>query len=107
MIPGLNTEVMRKGCRVHVQTEDHGLKKHLLVSQVFIEGAVHGTKKADYSDLLGQTNTSPVLRRRLRQLHLAQVSAVQNGGFDQILLGERQSEHDEKSVFPETGDCPQ
>ncbi len=54
MLKGYNSDIMVKGVRYHVQTEDWGKHNPFLVSHIFRNGAVIQTVKIPYTKVLPQ-----------------------------------------------------
>jgi hypothetical protein len=51
IVKGENSDLFVNGHKVHVQTEDWGPDKRVLVSRVFKNGSVHKTFKLDYEKI--------------------------------------------------------
>jgi hypothetical protein len=80
MITGLNTSVAFKEHDYHVQTEDRGLNNPVIESIIYQEGAILGSKKTSYKDLLNSGSFSEdKLREMLEQQHYAIVHAIRSG----------------------------
>jgi hypothetical protein len=50
-VAGENTDLLIRGARFHVQTEDWGARERALLSRVFRNGAVIKTYKLDYEKI--------------------------------------------------------
>ena len=50
-VKGENSDLFINGQKIHVQTEDWGLEKRVLVSRVFKNGSVHKTFKLPYEKI--------------------------------------------------------
>lgn len=51
LVKGENSDLFVKGHKIHVQTEDWGPDKAVLVSRVFKNGSVHKTFKLAYEKI--------------------------------------------------------
>ncbi|MDY0058201.1 MAG: hypothetical protein RBU45_00185 [Myxococcota bacterium] len=81
MIPGYN-ESVRSGERLfHIQTEDLGTTKALVVSQVFHEGRILHTSRADYREKLDQPNMEREVRKLLMRQHRDMHRLIQQGAL--------------------------
>lgn len=61
MVRGFNSDLMVGGQHYHVQTEDWGEEKRLIVTSVFKQGAVIRTIKTPYSEILPNAHYDPHL----------------------------------------------
>lgn len=50
-VQGENSDLFINGCKIHVQTEDWGPEKKILISRVFKNGSVHKTFKLAYEKI--------------------------------------------------------
>lgn len=64
MEKGFNSDVSLDGVLYHVQTEDWGFENPWLVTRVFRSGAVIGSVKTPYSEVLRNRNAFLLLRNR-------------------------------------------
>ena len=51
IVQGENSDLFINGHKIHVQTEDWGPEKRVLVSRVFKNGSVHKTFKLNYEKI--------------------------------------------------------
>jgi len=83
---GMNLELRRAGRAFHIQTEDLGLPRGELVTQLFISGTIVETVRHRYTnpDELSSRlpPTEAQLRHQMRDQHLSLVRAVQAGRYD-------------------------
>ena len=87
MIPGLN-ETVRFGERAyHIQTEDLGTNKALVVSQIFCEGRILHSKRTEYRDKLALPNLEVEVRKLLLRQHRDMHRLIQQGEMDRKLDG--------------------
>lgn len=67
-VAGENSDLFINGARIHVQTEDWGSEKQVLVSRVFKDGSVFKTFKLAYGKI--QNAQSEAGRKKaLQELH--------------------------------------
>ena len=92
MITGYNTDVEHKGVLYHVQTEDKGLKKPIILSLVYTGGEILASKRSPYDDLIASGFDKEVLTERLTRQHKLICAAVHAGRIDDL---KRLSQHDQ------------
>jgi ribosomal protein L19 len=67
-VQGENSDLFINGFKIHIQTEDWGPEKAILISRVFKDGGVHKTFKLAYEKIEHVEN--PTLRKKaLGKLH--------------------------------------
>jgi hypothetical protein len=91
VITGYNTDVEYKGVVYHVQTEDKGLQSPIILSLVYIGGAILASKRAPYDDLIASGFDNHLLAERLQRQHKLICAAVLAGRIDDL---KRMSERD-------------
>ena len=81
MLKGFNSDIRARGQSFHVQTEDWGAEKALLVTRVFRDGAVVKTLKTPYAEALRATSvrTAEALRAALQKQHADVIDAIMEG----------------------------
>ena len=79
MITGFNTDIEHDGIVYHVQTEDKGLDSPLILSLVYVGGAILAAKRSRYEDLIEAGFTEEVLSKRLRRQHQLICAAINAG----------------------------
>lgn len=67
-VAGQNTDLYINGASVHVQTEDWGPEKRVLVSRVFRQGGVHKTFRLNY-DKIEKSELESQRKKALDRLH--------------------------------------
>lgn len=67
-VKGENSDLFIKGNNIHVQTEDWGPEKAVLVSRVFKNGSVHKTFKLPY-DKINQAELESQRKKAVDRLH--------------------------------------
>lgn len=79
MITGFNTDIQHEGVTYHVQTEDKGLETPLILSLVYVGGAIIASKRTPYEDLLTGGFDEKVLTERLSRQHKLICAAIRAG----------------------------
>lgn len=91
MITGFNTDIEHGGVTYHVQTEDKGLENPLILSLVYVGGAILASKRTTYEDLIEKGFDEKALAERLQRQHKLLCAAVRAGRVDDLkrMGGER------------------
>ncbi len=90
MITGFNTDVKHGGVTYHVQTEDKGLDSPLILSLVYVGGAIIASKRTPYEDLISVGFDEKTLAERLQRQHKLICAAIRAGRIDDLRrMGER------------------
>ncbi len=71
MLIGYNTNVPYKGIIYHVQTEDSGLKSHLIITLLYLKGTILASKKTNYSHLAASPDYKEKVRELMKEQHKA------------------------------------
>ena len=79
MITGFNTDIEFEGVTYHVQTEDKGLDTPLILSLVYVGGAIIAAKRTPYQDLVAGGFDESVLAERLQRQHKLICAAIRAG----------------------------
>ncbi|HYY96860.1 MAG TPA: hypothetical protein VE713_20310, partial [Pyrinomonadaceae bacterium] len=79
MITGFNTDIQHEGVTYHVQTEDKGLETPLILSLVYVGGAIIASKRTPYADLLARGFDEKALTERLNRQHKLICAAIRAG----------------------------
>jgi hypothetical protein len=71
MLRGFNSDINIKGFNYHVQTEDWGHEGQIVITRVFLEGAVVKTVKRTYRDIWSERagNREHAVNLALREQH--------------------------------------
>ncbi|HST53364.1 MAG TPA: hypothetical protein VLJ61_15235 [Pyrinomonadaceae bacterium] len=102
MITGFNTDIKFEGVTYHVQTEDKGLDSPLILSLVYVGGAIIASKRTPYEDLVASGYDEKVLTERLQRQHKLICAAIRSGRVEELKRmgahnGSAESQHaDEK-----------
>ena len=84
MISGFNTDIEFDGVVYHVQTEDKGLDTPLILTLVYVGGAILASKRSPYNDLIKAGFDPLVLGERLQRQHTLICAAVKAGRIDDL-----------------------
>lgn len=84
MITGFNTDIPFAGVTYHVQTEDKGLDTPLILSLVYVGGAIIAAKRTPYEDLLSKGFDEKVLTERLQRQHKLICAAIKAGRVEDL-----------------------
>jgi hypothetical protein len=84
VITGFNTDIEFKGVVYHVQTEDKGLDTPLILSLVYVGGAILASKRSTYQDLIDAGFDALVLAERLQRQHKLICAAVKAGRIEDL-----------------------
>ncbi len=84
MITGFNTDIEYAGVTYHVQTEDKGLSRPVILSLVYDRGTILASKRASYDDLLGADFSEKVLADRLHKQHRLICAAINAGRIEDL-----------------------
>ena len=81
MQKGYNSDLLVRGQRFHVQTEDWGHQNPFVVSQVFQNGAVVKTIKTSYGEALTQGPTQDVdaIKMAMQRQHTTVIDTLMAG----------------------------
>jgi hypothetical protein len=100
LITGYNTDVECDGIVYHIQTEDKGVEHPLILSLVYLEGAILASKRSPYDDLVIGGFDEEILTQRLQRQHKLICAAVRAGRIDDLKrLNERES-HAKTTIEP-------
>ena len=95
MITGFNTDIEFDGVVYHVQTEDKGLETPLILTLVYVGGAILASKRSPYNDLIKAGFDPLALGERLQRQHTLICAAIKAGRIDDLkrLTGRDADEH--------------
>jgi len=79
VITGFNTDIEFEGVTYHVQTEDKGLDSPLILSLVYVGGAIIASKRTPYDDLVSSGYDEKALTERLQRQHKLICAAIRSG----------------------------
>ena len=84
VITGYNTDVEFDGVTYHVQTEDKGVAKPIILSLVYDRGTILASKRLPYDDLLEGDLDEKLLAARLHRQHKLICAAIQAGRIEDL-----------------------
>lgn len=84
MITGFNTDIEHGGVTYHVQTEDKGVETPLILSLVYVGGAIIASKRTRYQDLLESGFDESALTERLQRQHKLICAAIKAGRIEDL-----------------------
>jgi hypothetical protein len=84
VITGFNTDIEHDGVIYHVQTEDKGLDSPIILSLVYVGGAILASKRAPYEDLIADGFNDEVLAERLKRQHRLICAAINSGRIEDL-----------------------
>src|SRR3979411_1099304 len=82
LITGYNTDVEFDGIVYHIQTEDKGVEHPIILSLVYVDGAILASKRSPYDDLIVDGFDKEILTRRLQRQHKLICAAVRAGRIE-------------------------
>jgi hypothetical protein len=99
LITGYNTDVEYDGTVYHVQTEDKGVEHPIILSLVYVDGAILASKRSPYDDLIAGVFDEEILTQRLQRQHKLICAAVRAGRIEELKrMGERSSQSQSPST---------
>lgn len=84
MITGFNTDIEYEGVVYHVQTEDKGLDSPVILSLVYVGGAILASKRSPYEDLIREGFSDEALSERLKRQHRLICAAIYTGRLNDL-----------------------
>jgi hypothetical protein len=101
VITGFNTDIVHGGTTYHVQTEDKGLETPIILSLVYVGGAILAAKRAPYDDLIASGFDEGTLTERLQRQHKLICAAIKAGRVDDLKrIGHAESAEKSKKAEP-------
>jgi hypothetical protein len=83
VLTGFNTDFKFKGQTYHAQTEDNGVDNPVVVTLLYLKGAILSSKKTSYSDLLGEEAFQGKLMEIMKSQHRNMMKSVLTGQFEE------------------------
>jgi hypothetical protein len=84
VITGYNTDVEHDGVVYHVQTEDKGTGTPLILSLIYVGGAILASKRSRYDDLVTKGFDEGILAERLQRQHKLICAAIHAGRIEDL-----------------------
>jgi hypothetical protein len=80
---GYNTNVRHKGKLYHIQTEDSGVKRPHVITQLFADGGrIIASEKSSYEEHLQADNLQAVVKQLMQDQHKRMFIALRDGAYD-------------------------
>ncbi len=79
MLVGYNTNVTYKGDVYHIQTEDKGLKKPVIVTLLFLKGTILSSKKISYEHYASRPDFKDTVREIMKGQHRDMIKELISG----------------------------
>ncbi len=83
MIQGINENIPYRGVEFHIQTEDKGMERGLIVSTLFHSGMIILEKRVSYKDLPPERQTEDGLSLLLKETHEGMRRELLSGELDE------------------------
>ncbi|KPK14786.1 MAG: hypothetical protein AMJ62_11810 [Myxococcales bacterium SG8_38] len=81
---GYNTNVRHKGNLYHIQTEDSGIKRPHVITQLFADGGrIIASEKSSYEEHLGSENLQTLVKQLMQEQHKRVFIALRDGAYDE------------------------
>jgi len=107
VITGFNTDVEHDGVVYHVQTEDKGLARPLILSLVYTGGEILASKRSPYDDLIAAGFEESALAERLSRQHKLICAAIHGGRIEDLKrMGQKDPAPPTPVVAPEQEAAP-
>ncbi len=81
---GYNTNVRHKGNLYHIQTEDSGVKRPHVITQLFADGGrIIASEKTSYQEHVGTENLGALVKQLMQEQHKRVFIALRDGVYDE------------------------
>lgn len=85
MITGFNTDISYSGVTYHVQTEDKGESNPIILSLVYVRGAILAAKRTSYAKDLENGLTEEQLQAMLEKQHRTILAVIKAGRIQELV----------------------
>ena len=85
MITGFNHNFTYQKLKLHIQTEDCGVKKPRIETHLFRDGIIVATRKTSYDDILKVDDLGKVVEELMKDQHREMLRRLKNGDYDKVL----------------------
>lgn len=109
MITGFNTDVSYDGTTYHVQTEDKGDANPIILSLVYVRGAILAAKRTSYAKELQSGLTEQQLQSMLEKQHRTILAVIKAGRIQELvekLSKQKSSDEDAVAEAPKAPSFP-
>ena len=81
---GYNTNVRHKGNLYHIQTEDSGVKRPHVITQLFADGGrIIASEKTSYEEHVEAENVAVIVKRLMQEQHKRMFIGLRDGAYDE------------------------
>ena len=81
---GYNTNVRHKGNLYHIQTEDSGLKRPHVITQLFADGGrIIASEKTSYEEHVKAENVAVIVKQLMQEQHKRVFIGLRDGVYDE------------------------
>ena len=81
---GYNTNVRHKGNLYHIQTEDSGVKRPHVITQLFADGGrIIASEKTSYEEHVGAENIAVIVKQLMQEQHKGVFIGLRDGVYDE------------------------
>jgi len=96
---GYNTNVRHKGKLYHIQTEDSGVKRPHVITQLFADGGrIIASEKTSYQEHVKSENLNEIVKELMQQQHKRVFIALRDGEYDEDGVDESDAEDDDAAL---------
>jgi hypothetical protein len=81
MLAGYNTNITYKGNTYHIQTEDSGLKNPVVVTLLYVKGAILTSKKTSYAHIKDDPDYKEKIKELMKQQHKTMIKELLSGRY--------------------------
>jgi hypothetical protein len=81
---GYNTNVRHRGKLYHIQTEDSGVKRPHVITQLFADGGrIIASEKTSYQEFIGAENLADIVKQLMQEQHKRVFIGLRDGVYDE------------------------
>lgn len=91
MFHGYNTNVYYNGNVYHIQTEDNGLKNPVIISLIYLRGAIISSKRISYARMVGAPDYQEKIKRLMEEQHRGVIRELLEGKYTEQYNSEREA----------------
>ncbi|MBK7992717.1 MAG: hypothetical protein IPK14_04685 [Blastocatellia bacterium] len=106
MITGFNTDVSYDGTTYHVQTEDKGDANPIILSLVYVRGAILAAKRTSYAKELQGGLTEQQLQSMLEKQHRTILAVIKAGRIQELVEKLSKQKSADEDAIAETPKAP-
>ena len=99
ILPGINEDIVRGNRTYHLQTEDRGTDNPVMVSVLFLDGAVFATERTPYDELLERLDGEREAKKLMIRQHRGVLRRILEGEFDEVEV-ERHALNEGEPLLP-------